>query len=187
MTSTTLKPSRRWFAEPMVWLVLALPASAVLAGIVTAVIAWRDADGTVADDTYRKGLAIGEQMARSEAAKQLGLVAMIDGALDDGAPIAVRLEADAPLPAEAVLELRLVHPGRRDADRVARLARVGVWPDGRSADFTGTLVAGSPAGPHTAWRIVLAGRHWRLDGTMRAEPNGDTGEANPALRWRLRQ
>lgn len=196
-TATNASATRKWFAEPMVWLVLGLPAAAVLAGVVTAVVAWRDADGPVADDTYRKGLAIGEELARRTRASELGLVADIDGGLGDGDTVRVRLRANAVLPAEAVLELRLVHPGRRGADRSARLARTAVSADGRAAEFAGTLFGGSSTGPDTPWRVVLAGRAWRLDGDVR-EGNvheagahdgypRDSAHGGSALRWHLRR
>ncbi len=35
---------RPWYREPMVWLVIALPMSAVLAGLITFWIAWQGAD-----------------------------------------------------------------------------------------------------------------------------------------------
>ena len=41
---TTTTPRKAWWREPMMWLVVGGPASVVVAGVVTAVIAIRGAD-----------------------------------------------------------------------------------------------------------------------------------------------
>ena len=167
MSSTAAQP---WFREPMAWLVFSLPAAVVVAGVATAVIAVRGADGPVADDTYRAGLAIGEQMARSERAAALGVVAAIEGGAHDGDAVRVRVTAAQPLPDEPRLELRWVHPGRRAADRSAQLVRVAASDDGRRAEYSGRVSAGAPSADDTPWRIVLAAPSWRLDSDAGAHP-----------------
>ena len=51
---------------------MAGPGLVVVAGIATAVIAFRGADGLVADDYYKQGLGINRQIARDQAARDLG-------------------------------------------------------------------------------------------------------------------
>jgi hypothetical protein len=58
---------RPWWREPQVWLLIAGPAAVVVAGLVTAVIAVRGADPVVAEDYYRRGLHINEELARNRA------------------------------------------------------------------------------------------------------------------------
>ena len=176
---------RPWFSEPMAWFVFALPASVVVAGVVTAVIAWRGADGAVADDTYRQGLAINEQLARSARARELGIEAeVIGGSGESGSDaVVVRLRARAPLPEDGALELRWVHPGRSGADRHARVVRTRLAADGRAADYAGRRTAGEPTAAGTPWRVVLAGKSWRLDGDAgpRADAERDGTEAAATL------
>ena len=168
MSTETESAPRPWFNEPMAWLVLALPASAVVAGITTAVIAWNGADGAAANDTYRSGLAIDEVLARTARAHELGIEAEVTGGpggkLSDADAVFVRVRARAALPDESTLDLRWVHPGRSSSDWQARLVRTGFAPDGRNADYVGRVVSGEPTAANTVWRLVLTGRQWRLDG-----------------------
>jgi hypothetical protein len=47
-----------WYKEPWPWILMAPPATAVLAGIATVWIAVASADGLVAEDYYKQGLAM---------------------------------------------------------------------------------------------------------------------------------
>lgn len=175
------RSSRPWYSEPMAWFVFALPASVVVAGIATAIIAWRGADGPVAADTYRLGLAINESLARTALARELGIEAEVVGGLGDasghGDPVLVRVRARSPMPDERELELRWVHPGRTHGDRHAQLVRMYLAPDARSAEYVGRVLASGPAATHTAWRVVVAGRAWRLDGDIESAKGGSVPRA----------
>ena len=74
---TSLNPPRPWFREPWVWLLIALPASAVLGGIVTIWLAVSTDDGLVADDYYKRGLEINKKLDRDSAANNYDLVANV--------------------------------------------------------------------------------------------------------------
>lgn len=52
-----------WWKEPYVWMVIAGPASAVIACAVTAVYILRGPDALVSEDYYREGLALSKQLA----------------------------------------------------------------------------------------------------------------------------
>ena len=56
-----------WWRFPHVWMVIAGPAAVVVAAIATAVIAVRGADPVVAEDYYRRGVHINEELARNRA------------------------------------------------------------------------------------------------------------------------
>ena len=62
-----------WYREPLVWMVLAIPATAVLGGVVMLVLANATWDGLVADDYYRRGMQINRSLARDAEAARLGL------------------------------------------------------------------------------------------------------------------
>ena len=57
-------PVQAWYREPWPWLVMSGPAIVVVAGIGTAIIAFRTSDGLVADDYYKQGLVINQTLKR---------------------------------------------------------------------------------------------------------------------------
>ena len=67
-----------WYRQPLVWMLIAIPLSAVLAGIVTIYLAVTTDDGLVVDDYYKQGLAINRQIERDQAATHLQLAADIE-------------------------------------------------------------------------------------------------------------
>jgi hypothetical protein len=162
MTGVMAKP---WYREPWPWFLIALPAAAVVGGIVTAVIAFRGADGVVAADYYKRGLAINEELSRSRRAAALGIEAELRiGGIDAGDHVGVRLRAAQALAPEAALRVRLVHPGRNGADRSAVLARVASAEAGHSAEYVGSWGEAAPVAQQPAWRIVIETDQWRIDG-----------------------
>lgn len=61
--------ARPWWREPFVWMLIAGPAAVVVAGIATAVLAYRGADRLLADDYYQRGLALSRTMQPAVAAR----------------------------------------------------------------------------------------------------------------------
>lgn len=154
-----------WYRQRWPWLLMIPPLAAVIGGIATIVLAVRSNDGVVAADYYKRGLAINAELSRSERAADLGLVAEVQaGGESAGDSVHVWLRAERALPAEPVLRIRLVHPGRSGADRVAQLARVTADPDGRSAEYRGAWEDATELHAPVAWRVLLEGKEWRLDG-----------------------
>lgn len=157
-----------WYRQAWPWFLISLPASAVVAGSITFYIAAAGWDGPVAADYYRKGLAINEEIARSEFGRNLGVAATLklDG-FDEGDAVRLVVTAERALPVETSLRVRLVHPARRDADRAATLARVEGSTDNRSALYVGHWQSGGD-GPlvatrPVAWQVTVESRQWRLD------------------------
>lgn len=163
---TSLTPITPWYRQGWPWFLISLPALAVVGGIITAIIAIRTNDGTVTDDYYKRGLAINAEVARADAARELGLTAVVQLAgLADGDAVRVELAGGNALPPEPALRVRLTHPGRAGADRVAVLSRATVEADGRSAVYVGSLQAPADAalkGP-VAWQVILETPGWRID------------------------
>jgi hypothetical protein len=155
-----------WYRQGWPWFLIAPPAIAVIGGAVTFYLAAHSWDGPVAQDYYKQGLAINTEIARAARAAELGISA--DVALEGlaaGDRVRVTVHATQPLPPEAALQFRLVHPGRRDADRVALLGRAAIAEDRRSASYVGEWssdAAARPAQP-VAWQAVLETREWRVD------------------------
>jgi hypothetical protein len=66
-----------WYKQGWPWFLIALPATAVVAGTITMVIAVRTWDGLVVDDYYKEGKAIVQTIERTERARELGLKALV--------------------------------------------------------------------------------------------------------------
>jgi hypothetical protein len=123
------------------------PAIVVVAGIATAIVAFRGADGLVADDYYKQGLHVNRQIARDQAALDLGIsgeVTLLPGR------VRVTLRSTAPLPDR--ITLRLAHPSRASEDRVLHPARMtdGAW----EAPLQGL--------PASHWRVIVETEQWRV-------------------------
>ena len=76
-----------WYRDRWPWLLILGPAIVVVAGIATLVIAVRSDDGLVADDYYKRGLAINQVLERVERAASLGLSANVVVASDGRAVV----------------------------------------------------------------------------------------------------
>jgi uncharacterized protein len=148
-----MKPlaAKPWYREPWPWLLMSGPAAVLVAGVVTTWIAFASADGLVAEDYYKQGLAINKRLAREEAARALGVEAAI--AVRDGR-IRVELKGQAP----EALFVRLAHATRAGYDQRLRLAPAG--PGAYETELP-PLAAGRWQAviedPRASWRIVKEG------------------------------
>ena len=165
-----------WYRQPWPWFLIALPATAVIAGIATAIIAARGFDGPVAADYYKQGLAINDEVARAQLARDLSLEARIELAgISDGDRVRVEIDARRAMPPEAALRLRLVHPGRPGEDRTAVLSRLDVDPENRRALYVGTLQVVAPSSSYVgpvSWQVILESQQWRVDDSFTAGGGG---------------
>jgi hypothetical protein len=177
MTATTA-PVTPWYRQAWPWFLISLPAAAVIAGSITFYLAASGWDGPVAQDYYKQGLAINEELTRSKLARDLGVTATVRLAgISVGERVRVELQSGQPMPPEAALRLRLVHPGRPEADRQAVLARIDAAADGRTAVYVGDWQQGEAdariAAQPVAWQVVLETQQWRIDDGFSA---GGAGE-----------
>ena len=168
-----------WYRQRWPWILIALPASAVIGGVITAVLAVRTFDGPVAADYYRQGLAINQEVDRAQLARVLGLEArvMLTG-LAEGDRVRVEVRSQRALPAEPTMQLRLVHPGRPGEDRTATLWRVDADADQSRAVYTGAMKlergATAPRVPVT-WQVILESDRWRIDDSISSAQGGEFG------------
>ena len=134
-----------WYRHPWPWLLMAGPATVLVAGAATTWIAFASADGLVAEDYYKQGLGINRRLAREEAARRLGISARVELSSN----ISVTLTGAAP---EAVF-VHLAHATRAGHDLRLRLA---------PAD--GKYVAELPPLPAGRWHIVIEDPRgaWRI-------------------------
>lgn len=170
---TTSDPAQPWYREPWPWILMSGPAAVVVAGAVTIWLAVSSADGMVADDYYKRGLAINQELRRDQAASSLGVTADIetrDGVLRvrlswGQSNFSDQLDGTARLPDGKVtltppeaLFAQFVHPTLAGHDQRLRLPRVapGVYETGLPELRAGRwrIVLEDPRGE---WRIVKEG------------------------------
>lgn len=148
--------TRPWFREPMVWLVIALPLSAVVMGISMYYLAWKTRDGLVVDDYYQKGKEINQLLERDRRAADLGL----NGRLAlDAVTQTVQVEitsTKAALPSK--IGLRWLHGTRAGFDHTQELAM----------QSSGHYRAALPVLPPGHWYVQVEAQDWRLQGSLHA-------------------
>ena len=154
-----------WYREPWPWLIMSGPAIVVVAGVSTAVIAFRGADGLVADDYYKQGLSINRDIARDQAAHDLGIAGEIR--LLPGI-VRLTLHSTAALPDR--MTVRFVHPTRASQDRILHLART---PDGSWQAPLADLPAGH-------WRAIVETAQWRVAAQLDTKAAG-AAELSPGV------
>jgi len=139
--------NRPWYRQLWPWLLISGPAAVLVAGGITLWLAFASADGLVAEDYYRQGLAINKRLAREDAARRLGITASI--ALEPHR-LRVRLQGAAP----EALFVQLAHATRAGYDLRLRLAPVA----------PGAYEAELDALPRGHWRVVIEDPRgtWRI-------------------------
>ena len=145
---------RPWYREPWVWLMIALPASAVIAGMITLYLAIVSSDGLVEDDYYKRGKTINLELARDQLAAHWELQAIL-GINSQTRQVTMRLESRDNVHPERV-SLLLLHPTRAGKDQ-----RIELEPGGKGV-YIGTVRPVEPAN----WHVQLETGDWRLSGRM---------------------
>lgn len=143
-----------WKREPWFWVMLAIPSSAVIMGIVMLTLAVQSWSGLVVDDYYQQGKRINRVLARDRMAWKLDLAA--DLSLDTKGGVEIRFQTAIPPLTADQLTLELIHATRPGLDRKLVLHRV----DPRV--FRGqTGLSGQGR-----WNLFLQTTDWRLTGSL---------------------
>ncbi|MCK9258389.1 MAG: FixH family protein [Azoarcus sp.] len=157
-----------WYKQGWPWFLIALPATAVVAGTITMVIAVRTWDGLVVDDYYKEGKAIVQTIERTERARELGLKALVQIRSE-----AVRIEVSAGdidnVP--GVIHLTIAHPTHGGSDQTLVL-------NGQGGVFEGAVAPLSTG--RWLFQIENESRTWRMNGAaylpteteIRIDPSG---------------
>ena len=140
-----------WYKEPWPWILMSGPAIVIVAGAATAWIAFASADGLVAEDYYKRGLAVNAVLAREQAAARLGVSAHI---WRGSGRVRIRLSGAAP----EFLFVTFVHPTRAGFDQRLRLAPVapGVY-EAKLAPLAPGRWSAVLEDPRGEWRMVKEG------------------------------
>ena len=136
----------------MVWLVIAIPVTAVIVGAIMLTISIQTFDGLVEDDYYKKGKEINQVLERDEFAHNNGIYAAVNMDEKTGI-IVIDLNSEANYSFPEQLGLSLLHP-TVSAQDVKLLLKKG--PDGRYyAELLRPLSKGR-------WYLRISEPNWRL-------------------------
>ncbi len=142
--------------QPYFWLVVTLPATAVVAGVLTLILALRSSDGLVADDYYKKGMQINQVLHRDRKAQDYALTAQLE--VDSNSHVLrVQLRGNDAFRYPDHATLRLLHPTRAGYDTVTTLQHIS------GAEYSGPYIAADHGLRHAQieaddWRLLLPGR-----------------------------
>ncbi|MGB5397218.1 MAG: FixH family protein [Gammaproteobacteria bacterium] len=151
-----------WYKQPLVWMLIAIPMSAVIAGGVTIWLAITTSDGLVVDDYYKQGLAINQVLRRDLRASDYQLEATLNIVPEQGL---VRLDLNKGVLPDYPerLQMSLRHATSDDSDVSIELIH------GMQSQYIGYMKQSLPAG---AWYIELGNDDWRLNARSRLEDLG---------------
>lgn len=160
--------ARPAWKEPMLWLVVAIPAASVVAAVALLVAAARSSgnDDMVADKVQRTAQIQMADLGPDFAARELGLAAQLR---IDGERIVLARTAGA-FPRDGELRLSFHHPARAQDDVLLALRPVaGGWQATRALPR------------EHDWNLSLAPANgqWRLQGRLRR--GADRADLQPAL------
>ena len=103
-----------WHRQRWPWLLMLGPAIAVVASFLSLWFAATTEDGLVADDYYKRGLAINRKLERADRAAALGVAATVDVDATGNARVALSANDAAALPVS--VRLSVLHPTREGFD-----------------------------------------------------------------------
>ena len=146
--------TQNWRREPWVWLLIAIPLSAVIMGVVIITLSMNTWSGLVVDDYYQKGKQINLVLERDRLAAELGLSASLRLAADD--MIEIRFDPGVGFVPGERIELALVHATRPGLDRRLLFDNHG-----------GSLRARLELPGEGRWNLFLQTPDWRLTGSLR--------------------
>lgn len=144
-----------WYREPLVWLIILFPLTAVVAGFATLYIAIESNDGLVVDDYYERGQHINQVLDRDNAALAAGLRASVTVDYKTRM-IDMTLSAKSKEHLPNQVRLRWLNATRAGHDRESTLTRVA---GGRYRAPLPALIEGH-------WYLQLEAQDWRLNGSV---------------------
>lgn len=159
--TTPASPDKTQRANPVLWMVIALPVIAVVASTASYFLAATRGDRELPADYHWEGQAFDRDEARFALARSQGLTAQVQ--VDAAAG---RCEVTLPAAAGAQLHLDLTHPTETASDRHVVLAR-----EGDSARYGAACAPLAAA--HWWVQVADAGGTWLLRGRVQgalAEP-----------------
>lgn len=145
--------NKPWYQYPLVWMMIAIPFSAVIMGVIMIWLAVDTDDGLVADDYYKQGLEINRDISRDKRSTELGLNAVIN--FDNTARlIKMEFEKGQLQAYPQNFKLHLQHATRENSDIYVTLNH------GMTNQYIGNLKQSISEG---VWYFEIADADWKLN------------------------
>jgi len=148
-------PVESWKTQPYVWMLILIPFTAVVVGMIMLTAAIESDTGLVVDDYYKKGKEINRVLARDQAASTMGLLATLNFDLDNG-KVEVTLKANSAFITNEQISLGLYHATKPDIDQTVAL----------KANNQQVYSASINPLDEGHWHVHLSTETWRLTGSL---------------------
>ena len=158
----TVEDKKPWYRQPLVWLVICFPATAVIVGLSLLVLSIVVDDGVVVDDYYKKGKEINQVLTRDKKAKELGLRGVSVFAADSKRFSVTLASADGINLDDNSIQLDLMHATRGKMDVSLPLIAQG------NGLYQATLQNNLAKGP---WHVQISTPEWRVHGRIHIPDN----------------
>lgn len=175
-----MRPQREdtlpWYKQFWPWFIIALPGSAVVAGLTTVWIAMQSDDSLVYKSDDGIDVVTERNLAAERTANASGLTANVMINAETGS-VTASLTAISDLPETSTVQLELLHPTRQHLDLDAELVRAMANSAGEPT-WAGHFVT-PPSGRY--YIVLSSGNDWRLSGEWNGEPSlmlGKTADGN---------
>ena len=156
--------TKPWYRQFWPWFIIAIPASAVVAGLTTVWIATQTTDSLVVQSEDGVRNASDRRISAERLASELGLAAIVAINADTGAVTAVMRSGNLDV-VPATLDFELSHPTHLNRDAAITLNKA--MPD---ADGNPVWVGHLLEVPEGRYYVVLrSGETWRLTAEWRGE------------------
>ncbi|WP_349922291.1 FixH family protein [Aeromonas veronii] len=155
-----------WYRQFWPWFIIALPCAAVVGSIATAIIASKDGVNLVAEDYYKQGKEINQDLSKFDRAEALGIRIALEV---KGSELTLKpLSGDVP-PGQA-LHVSLFHPtlAGHDSEHLVTADGKGVY----------RLMLDKPITGKWHIRVDAFNHEWRLQETVHL-PTGAAVELDP--------
>ncbi len=111
-----------WYKEKWVWLMIGIPATSVVVGLLLVTVAVSGRDTLVKDDYYKEGRMINQELKKDQRAADLHLLA--DLKIEDQ-EILLNLVTNESFASPPMVNLLLIHPTLADSDTELMIVRNG--------------------------------------------------------------
>ena len=165
----TAHNNRPWHSYPYVWMMILIPFSAVIMGVIMLSLAIESSSGLVVDDYYKKGKEINRVLARDEMAKTMGLEAELSLDSSTG-KLLVKIGSAKNEMLSDQLELHFLHSTRAGKDQTRTLHRID----------QNTYTARIDQLPAGRWNLQISTEKWRLTGSMKT-PGSNVSKLVPGI------
>ncbi|MES0326992.1 MAG: FixH family protein [Gammaproteobacteria bacterium] len=155
MISTDALP---WYRYPMVWMIIGIPFSAVVMGVIMIWLAITTDDGLVADDYYKQGMAINRDLHRDTQALEKNISAALEMNESEGViRVNLALKKGGLESYPDTLQLKLQYATHDHNDVRLQLNH------GQADQYIGIINQPLIQGK---WYLELSEGEWRLNGNM---------------------